>query len=247
VSGAPAPFPAWEQLSAAPAVAGVMRRYLEQIACVLRPRSVQNADQALRCFAGFLAEAAPQVACLSQVTRRHIEDCKPWLAARPGQNKPRLTPATIAHRLGTLRMFFLRIEEWGWDEAPPKVPMFPGDLPRQDHPLPKALDDAAAARLLRAAQADHRMLVRVTVEMLLRTGLRVSEFTGLPADAVVLIGAGPWLHVPVGKLREDRYLPLHPQLVTLIDGYRAAHVPAGHPLLLPRENGRPLDRHTVTG
>jgi hypothetical protein len=23
-------------------------------------------------------------------------------------------------------------------------------------------------------------------------------------------------------------------------------VPAGHPLLLPRENGRPLDRHAVT-
>jgi integrase len=82
--------------------------------------------------------------------------------------------------------------------------------------------------------------------MLLRTGLRVSEFTSQSADAVVLIGAGPWLHVPVGKLREDRYLPLHPQLVTLIDRYRAAHVPAGHPLLLPRENGRALDRHTVT-
>ena len=74
--------------------------------------------------------------------------------------------------------------------------------------------------------------------MLLRTGLRVSEYTGLRADAVVLIGAGPWLHVPVGKLHEDRYLPLHPQLVTLIDSYRAAHVPADHPLLLPRENGR---------
>jgi integrase len=157
-----------------------------------------------------------------------------------------VTTATIAHRLGTLRMFFVRLDEWGWDEAPPRVPMFPGDLPRQDHPLPKALDDATAAKLLRAACNDRRMLVRVTVEMLLRTGLRVSEFTGLAADAVVLIGAGPWLHVPVGKLGEDRYLPLHPQLVTLIDDYRARHVPAGHPLLLPRENGRPLDRHTVT-
>jgi hypothetical protein len=143
-------------------------------------------------------------------------------------------------------MFFARIEEWGWEDAPPRVPMFPGDLPRQDHPLPKALDDATAAKLLRAAQADRRMLIRLTVEMLLRTGLRVSEYTGLQADAVVLIGAGPWLHVPVGKLHEDRYLPLHPQLVTLIDAYRAAHVPADHPLLLPRENGRPLDRHTVT-
>jgi integrase len=124
------------------------------------------------------------------------------------------------------------------------------DVPRRparlDHPLPRALDDAAAARLLRAAQGDRRMLARVTVEMLLRTGLRVSEFTGLRGGAMVLIGAGPWLHVPAGKLREDRYPPLHPQLVTLIDGYRAAHVSPDNPLLLPRENGRPLDRHTVT-
>ena len=106
---------------------------------------------ALRSFAAFLAEAPSQVSSLAQITGRHVEDFKPWLAARPGQNKPRLTTATIAHRLGTLRMFFVRIDEWGWDEAPPRVPMFPGDLPRQDRPLPKALDDATAARLLRAA------------------------------------------------------------------------------------------------
>jgi site-specific recombinase XerD len=243
----PALLPRWEQLEEViPAVATPMRRYLAQIACVLQPGSVSGADLALRSFAAFLAGAAPGTVSLAGITRRHIEGFKPWLAGRPGQNRPRLTPATIAHRLGTLRMFFLRIEERGWDEAPPRVPMFPGDLPRQDHPLPKALDDATAARLLRAAQAGKRLLVRVTVEMLLRTGLRVSEFTGLRADAMVLIGAGPWLHVPAGKLREDRYLPLHPQLVTLIDTYRAAHVSPDHPLLLPRENGRALDRHTVT-
>jgi site-specific recombinase XerD len=243
----PALLPGWPQLEQViPQITVPMRRYLQQVACVLRPGSVSGADLALRSFATFLAAACPPPASLALITRRHVEAYKPWLAARPGQNKPRLTTATIAHRLGTLRMFFVRIDEWGWQEAPPRVPMFPGDLPRLDRPLPRALDDAAAARLLRAAQADRRMLVRVTVEMLLRTGLRVSEFTSLPADAVVLIGAGPWLHVPVGKLREDRYLPLHPQLLTLIDGYRDAHVPAGHRLLLPRENGRALDRHTVT-
>jgi site-specific recombinase XerD len=240
-------LPGWAGLDAAvPQVAATMRRYLTQIGCVLRPGSVSGADQALRCFAAFLARAAPGVTSIAQVTRRHIEDYKPWLAARPGQNKPRLTPAAIARRPGTLRMFFIRIDEWGWDQAPPRVPMFTGDLPRLDHPLPRALDDGAAARLLRAAQNDTRLLVRVTVEMLLRTGLRVSEYTSLQAGAVVQIGAGPWLHVPVGKLREDRYLPLHPHLVALIDDYRRAHVDPAHPLLLPRENGRPLDRHTVT-
>ena len=145
-------------------------------------------------------------------------------------------------------MFFVRIDEWGWDEAPARVPMFPGDLPRQDHPLPKALDDAAAAKLLRAAHNDKRLLVRVTVEVLLRTGLRVSEFTALPADAVVQIGAAPWLHVPVGKLREDRYLPLHPQLVDLIDEYRTAARPArASAAAAPRERAAagPAHRHPV--
>lgn len=232
-------LPTWEQLDSRPQITEPMRRYLEQIACVLRPGSVTGADLALRSFAAFLVEAAPEVTSIAKVTRRHVEDYKPWLAKRPGQNKARVTTATLAHRLGTLRTFFVRLDEWGWDEAPPRVPMFPGDLPRQDHPLPKALDDAAAAKLLRAAHAEPGLLIRVTVEVLLRTGLRVSEFTALPAGAVVQVGAAPWLHVPVGKLREDRYLPLHPQLVTLINDYRALHVLVSHPLLLPRENGRP--------
>jgi site-specific recombinase XerD len=223
-----------------------MRRYLQQLDCILRPGSVSGADLALRSLAAFLAEEAPDVRFVSDIRRRHVEDFRSWLAARPGRRTARLTPATLAHRLGTLRMFFVRISDWDWPEAPARVPIIPADLPRQDHPLPKALDDPAAAKLLRAAQTQPRMLVRVVVEVLLRTGLRVGEFTALTADAVVLIGAAHWLHVPVGKLHEDRYLPLHPHLITLISDYRAAHVAADNPLLLPRESGRALDRHTVT-
>ena len=32
------------------------------------------------------------------------------------------------------------------------------------------------------------------------------------------IGSAYWLHVPLGKLRTDRYIPLHPQLKELLDG-----------------------------
>jgi Phage integrase family len=62
----------------------------------------------------------------------------------------------------------------------------------------------------------------------------------------VQIGAAPWLHVPVGKLHDDRYLPLHPNLVARNDDDRARFVPPDHPLLLPRPNGTALDRHAVT-
>jgi len=39
--------------------------------------------------------------------------------------------------------------------------------------------------------------------------------------------------------------PLHPHLVTLIEDYRARHVPVDHPLLLPRET-RTVARWTGT-
>jgi site-specific recombinase XerD len=218
-------FAGWDQLATAvPDITAPMRRYLQQLAAILRPGSVGNADQALRSLAAFLAEQAPDVRFVADIRRHHIEDYRTCLAARPGHHSIRLTPATLAHRLGTLRMFFVRISDWDWPEAPARVPIIPADLPRQDHPLPKALDDPAAAKLLHAAQTDSRILTRVVVEVLLRTGLRVGEFTALRADAVVLIGAAHWLHVPVGKLHDDRYLPLHPHLVTLIDDYRTRYV-----------------------
>jgi len=55
-----------------PQITATMRRYLTQIGCVLRPGSVGGADLALRAFAGFLAETAPEVTSTAQVTRRHL-------------------------------------------------------------------------------------------------------------------------------------------------------------------------------
>ena len=246
--GGGAAMATWDQVVAdLPAVAATMRAYLKQIAVVLRPGSVGGADLCLRSFATYLLIHHRDIGSVKDINRSHIEGFKPWLASRPGRSHtPKAKPATVAHRLGTLRMFFLRIDEWGWEDAPARVPMFPGDVPKQHKGLPKALDDPTASALLRAAQGDKRQLVGLTVEFLLRTGLRVGEFTALTADAVVLIGDTHWLHVPIGKLHEDRYLPLHPRLVDLVTAYRDAHVRDDHELLLPRENGKPLDRHTVT-
>jgi len=244
---APARYFTWNEIERpAPILAATMQAYLRQISCTLRQASVNNTDQALRSFAEFLLTTSPGILTAAAVTRAHIEAYKPWLADRTGRDGPRVTVNTRAHRLGNLRTFFLRIEDWGWQDRPAHIPIMFGDLPRQDKPLPKALDDPAAAKFLRAAQAQPRQLVRVVCEVLIRTGLRVGELTALRADAVMRIGAGHWLHVPVGKLHDDRYIPLHPQLVTLIADYRAAHVDPTNPLLLPRENGKPMDRHGVT-
>jgi hypothetical protein len=86
-------------------MAATMRRYLEQVACSLRPGSVSNADQALRAFAGFLHQSAPDVVTVAAVVRGHIEAYKPWLAAQVGRDGPRAAnyPPGLHHALADER------------------------------------------------------------------------------------------------------------------------------------------------
>ena len=150
---------------------------------------------------------------------------------------------TVRMRLGMLRLFFERIIEWGWDDSPARCPVFESDLPKVDDPLPKFLDDPSAARFMRAA-AELDPLGRLIVEMLARTGMRVSELCALTADAVMIIGDAHWLRIPVGKLHHDRLIPLHPRLVEQLSAWRAAVGPDDSGLLLTN-HGRPLNRYSV--
>jgi hypothetical protein len=232
--GGAAAMATWAQVEVdLPAVAATMRAYLDQIAVVLRPGSVDNADLCLRSFATYLLGHHREVTCVRDIARTHIEGYKPWLAARPGQNKPAASPATIAHRLGTLRMFFLRIEEWAWPDAPPRVPMFPGDVPKQRHALPKALDDHAAAALLKAAQADRRArrgdggVHRCASHRPDRRRHRRATPTGCTsrsASCTRTATCGAW---------SSWSPPTGPRT-------------SAHQLLLPRERGTAQDRHSVT-
>ena len=85
-----------------------------------------------------------------------------------------------------------------------------------------------------------------SVLILARTGVRLSELLGLTVDAVVQIGSAFWMRIPVGKLHNDRYIPLHPDLKDLLDDWIANHRPVrlrSDRLLL--EHGRPVTKLRV--
>jgi site-specific recombinase XerD len=146
----------------------------------------------------------------------------------------------------TVRQFFERIIEWDWPGAPARNPVIAWDIPKKPEPLPKFLDDRDAARLMAAARASSDPRDRLVVELLARTGMRAGELADLEADAVVQIGAGHWLRIPLGKLRNDRYVPLHPELVTLLAAWTAdslQHI-RRHKRLVADHRG-PLDRYVI--
>ena len=236
----------WADLTArAPQLAATLRRYLVQLTTFLAPRSVDVADSTLRQFACWLVEAT-DVDTIAGVRRSHIEDYKVWLAAQPGTKAPTLSKNTQRQRLRMIRICFERLIEWDWPDAPVRNPILHGDIPPRPEPLPKFLTDHDAAVLMAAARAHRLPRYRIVIEILARTGLRASELCNLAADAVTKIGDAHWLRVPVGKLRNDRFIPLHPDLVELLAAWTADnvdHIRATGRLLA--DGHAPLDRRTV--
>ena len=198
-------------------------------------------------FGTWLAEHDQNIVSCAQLERDHIEEFKAWLAVNPSATtgKP-LARTSIKEQLINLGCFFDRIALWGYPDAPTRPLLFVGDLPRIDRPLPRFLDDPAAAKLARATRAEPDPLSRLCVEILARTGIRLGELLGLTVDAVVKIGSAYWLRIPIGKLHNDRYIPLHPTLKELLDDWIANHRPIGlrsERLLL--EHGRPITKLRV--
>jgi integrase len=234
----------WARITAhAPTLAATCRHYLDQIAVSVRPATVACADVAMRLFASWLIEHDATARSLGSVNRGHIEAYKLWLANRENMRGEKLKKTTISLRLGMLRVIFERLIEWDHPDAPLRNPIFGTDLPKLDEPLPRFLDDEAAAAFMHAATRLDPWR-RLIVEMLARTGMRVGELCALRADGIVTVGETQWLRIPVGKLHTDRYIPLHPILLELLQQWRQWAGPDDTGLLITNQ-GRPLNRSVV--
>lgn len=235
----------WARIAGhAPMLASTCQDYVAQISVTARPSTAKAVDSALRIFAEWLIDHDPTVIAFRQINRRHIEAFKLWLATRENQRGEPLKKSTIHLRLSMLRVVFERLIEWDHPDSPVRNPILWTDLPKLDEPLPKFLDDDQAARFMAAAvRLDPQR--RLVVEMLARTGLRVTEFCELTDDAIVKMNETHWLRVPVGKLHTDRYVPLHPSLIELHRDWVIWNGPNTTGRLISNK-GRPLNRDVVT-
>jgi site-specific recombinase XerD len=236
----------WVQIIAkAPVMARTMASYLDQLEVSARPGTVAATELALRFFAHRVTEADPSCVSVSGIGRPHIEDYKLWLKARRGRTGKPLATMTIRHRLSSVRTFFERIMEWDYDDAPARLFIYMSDFPALDEPLPRFLDDPTAAKFMATLAQDPNLRRRLMVELLARTGMRVGELAGLEDDPMVQKGDGHRLRIPLGKLHNDRYVPLLPMLVDLIGEYKAVRGRSRSGHLLERDDGRAFDRRTV--
>jgi integrase len=127
------------------------------------------------------------------------------------------------------------ITAWGWADAPRRRLIFDTDIPRQPDSLPRALPPEIDAAVMAAVADLHDRFARVGITVLRHTGLRIGELLDLEVDHLVDYGPnGTWLRVPLGKLNNERSVPVDNTALEALDDW-LAHRPSQRTRPHPRD------------
>jgi integrase len=228
--GGPATRERRMQAVTAPALRRSLLAYIEARSAVLRPKTLDKLTSSLGIFGEFLTERFPEVTSLRKLERRHVEAYLAWTATRAcrGSHDARKTVGAFvpAHAATTLRNFLDDVAAWGWADAPRRRLMFATDIPRQPDTLPRALPPDVDHALMAAVGELDDPFARAAITILRHTGLRRGELLDLELDCLMDFGpTGTWLRVPLGKLNDERAVPLDSVALEAFAGWLADRSP----------------------
>ena len=188
-------------------------------------------------FLNYLDAQHPRVRSLRQLRRDpHILD---WLNLLRSHQPP-LAKVTYAHYVIRLRRIF---EELAWSKGIPLLTRLirSDDIPSADRCLPRPLT-SEQDRLIQQELLRRDDLVGNALLLLRHTGMRIGECLDLPLDCLRHISHDQWaVHVPLGKLRTERLVPVDSFVCGIVHRLRLLCHPDKNRaarFLLPRPQGR---------
>ncbi len=153
-----------------------------------------------------------------------------------------LSPTSVANKIAVLKSFFKYLHEQGTVSTNPANLL---KMPRRNKKIPKFLNDIELKKLL---SAPNRAKKKRTKKFILRDklilnllafgGLRKSELLNLNWDDINL--GSKYLVVRNGKNRTDRIIPIHKDVLSLLDKYLAIRLPLKNNALIIGERGKRL-------
>ncbi len=182
-------------------------RFEEHLArSALASTTIVNYLADLRIFARWHADVKGAASSLLELTPDDIREYRHYMQANEGW-----TPATINRRLQAVRKFYSFATETGLTESNPASGV--RLIPTLDSDPPRALAPEEVTSLLAAVQGGRPSLVKrdyAIVQLLLQTGIKLGELTGLRLSDVQLQGDGEGvLLVGEGDGNNHRQVPLN--------------------------------------
>ena len=197
-------------------LAPVFDRAVDSLCVALSPDTARHYRGTVRNFLSYLGAAHPEVNSLDQLRREpHLLGWMSRLRSQP----PPLATASCINRLIALRAIFT---ELAWTEQLPQLAHLirREDVPRHPQRLPRPLT-AEQDQLLQQEFLRRNDLGGNVFLLIRHTGMRIGECTDLSFDCLRSTGPDQWaIHVPLGKLKTERMVPVDSLVVTLIQRLR---------------------------
>ena len=217
-----------------------LRTRVRLLATTLRPATVTHYSLTIRLFTAYLREAFPDVRRPDQIRRDpHVLGWLEYLwMRRTRSGKPLCGNSRAGHLIRLRKLFDLLADH----VSPPRPGLLLSeDIPRPDQTLPRPLTPEDDLRL--QTELRRRNDLRSNALLLTRlTGIRIGETVDLAPDCLRHLGGDDWaLHVPVGKLHNERWTPVDHEVRSVIARLHfLATLPPRHDsgFLLPRPRSR---------
>ncbi len=179
---------------------------IQNMALTLRPGTIEAYHVASRRFLNYLAAYHPEIRNPSQLRRApHILGYMRVLC----ETTHPLKNCTRSKYLIHLRRLLLML-------TPNRSFILPADLPRTDQYLPKSLSPEND-HLLDLELRKNPDIVHSGLLLLRATGMRIGECLNLTTDCLHHLGRNEWaLHVPLGKLHNERWIPVNEEICKLV-------------------------------
>jgi len=157
-------------------------------------------------------------------------------------------PKTRSSDIGAVTGFLHAVRQHRWAALPAEAQLYPSDHPRREQtPAPRAIPEFVMHQLEDPTNLDQISdpRIRLLVEILIRTGLRIGDATRLALDCLVRDPQGAvYLRYRNHKMRRDALVPIDDELTTMIQTQQARtrqRFPTSN-VLLPRGSANPDGR-----
>ena len=197
-------------------LAPLFDRAVDSLGAALSPESHRHYRGTVRNFLRYLGTAHPEVNSLAQLRREpHLLG---WMSHLRSQTPPLATSSYI-NRLIALRPL---LTELAWTEQLPQLARLirREDIPRPPQRLARPLTPEQD-QLLQQDFVNRNDLESNAFLLIRHTGMRIGECADLSFDCLRSTGPNQWaIHVPLGKLKTERMVPVDSLVVTVIQRLR---------------------------
>jgi len=196
-------------------LARLMKQQIQTLSATLRPSTIEYYRTHANGFVCYLHLNYPELREPAQLERNpHI---LAWLRSLAEKNPP----LANGSRLGIIycvRRLLNDLVDNGYPIAQNLI--FPRDFPPQDLYLPRPVCPEVDGLLIREFRKTDDLLSNILL-LIRATGMRVGECLNLKKDCLHHLGGDDWaLHVPLGKLHNERLVPVDAEARKILDRIR---------------------------